>query len=216
MKIAWLFLCLVVLTGAQMAGRAGESGAGWSGSSDYDVAINEILADPPDGEDGDANGDGERNTYGDEFVEIYNAGSDTVNLRGWRLTDAAEVRHEFPDSIDVLLGPGQFATVFGGGVPVGFDGPVWVASTGRLSLNNGDDRVSLVSSLGDTVDAHSWGSEGGHNESLIRVPDGTGGWTRPSEQDWDWRFSPQAPNRGETATVGATWGRIKRRYGADG
>ena len=35
------------------------------------VVIDEILADPPTGSAGDANGDGTRNTYRDEFVEIF-------------------------------------------------------------------------------------------------------------------------------------------------
>jgi len=241
MKIAWLFLCLVAVVGRDMASRAEESEilgsspavstisvreapSGPSGGrAIHDgraikdgVAINEILADPPDGEDGDANQDGERSTYGDEFVEIFNAGPDTANLRGWRIADAVDVRHAFPESIDVILPPGQFLTIFGGGVPAGFDGAVWVASSGRLSLNNTDDRVALVSASGDTVDVHTYGAEAGHNESLIRVPDGSGEWTRPSLQEWDWRFSPQEPNRGETGIRDASWGQVKRQYHVHG
>ena len=55
--------------------------------ADSDVVINEVLADPPSGDAGDANRDGTRNTNEDEFVEILNTGSDTVDIGGWQLTD---------------------------------------------------------------------------------------------------------------------------------
>ncbi len=212
MKVAWLFLCLIVVVGSDIAGRAEESRSARLSRTHSDIAINEILADPPDGEDGDSNRDGVRNTYADEFVEIYNAGADTADLRGWRIVDATGVRHVFPDSIDVLLPPGRFVTIFGGGDPTGFDGMVWVASSGRLSLNNSEDIVGLISASGDTMDVHAYGSEAGRNESLIRVPDGSGEWTRPSVEEWEWFFSPQEPNRGETGTGTPTWGQVKRQY----
>ena len=212
MKVAWLFLFSLAVLGLTMAGRAEEPAYAVLYSGDSDVVINEILADPPEGDAGDANGDGIRQTYGDEFVEIFNAGPDTVDLRGWQIADATGVRHVFPDTVDVYLLPEHFVTVFGGGEPTGFLSGVWVASSGRLSLNNGDDRVALVSAWGDTLDVHSYGSEAGHNESIIRVPDGTGEWTTPSEQEWEWLFSPHEPNRGDTPAEGATWGRLKRQY----
>ncbi|MFC1526504.1 hypothetical protein ACFL6X_06815, partial [Candidatus Latescibacterota bacterium] len=51
------------------------------------VLIDEILADPPSGEEGDANGDGARHSYHDEFIELRNAGSDSVSVGGWRMGD---------------------------------------------------------------------------------------------------------------------------------
>ncbi len=213
MKVAWLFLCLIAVVGTDMAGRAEERDTARLTSG---IAINEVLADPPEGENGDANRDGQRNTYGDEFVELYNSGPDTTDLSGWYIADAVDIRHVFPDSIEVLLAPGQFLTVFGGGDPTGFDGAVWVASSGRLSLNNSDDVVALISTSGDTMDVHTYGAEAGRNESLIRVPDGSGDWTRPSVEDWDWLFSPQEPNRGDTSAGNVSWGEVKRQYFARG
>jgi len=46
-----------------------------------------VLADPAAGVEGDANGDGARHTYEDEFVEILNLGPTQVDLAGWRLGD---------------------------------------------------------------------------------------------------------------------------------
>ena len=51
------------------------------------VVIDEVLADPPSGNIGDANRDGARKTYEDEFIELYNTGPDIVSLAGWRLGD---------------------------------------------------------------------------------------------------------------------------------
>ena len=51
------------------------------------VVINEVLADPPSGDRGDANRDGIRDGNKDEFVEILNTGSDTIAIGGWELSD---------------------------------------------------------------------------------------------------------------------------------
>ncbi len=49
--------------------------------STYDLVINEIHADPSNsGLDGDANADCSYDTYDDEFVEIVNSGSSTIDL----------------------------------------------------------------------------------------------------------------------------------------
>ncbi len=82
-----------------------------------DVFVSEVLADPPSGLPGDANGDGERETYADEFVELRNAGPDTVDISGWRLGDddtAISGWFEFPMT---YLPPGARAVLFGGGTP---------------------------------------------------------------------------------------------------
>ena len=40
-----------------------------------------VLADPPSGTPGDANGDGTRSSSQDEFVELANVSSDPVDLQ---------------------------------------------------------------------------------------------------------------------------------------
>ena len=47
---------------------------GFASLAEATVVISEVLADPPTGEVGDANQDGQRDTYEDEFIELYNAG----------------------------------------------------------------------------------------------------------------------------------------------
>ena len=136
------------------------------------IVINEILADP-DPVNGDANGDGAVNTTQDEFVEIVNADTITVDLSGWTISDGSQIRHVFSNGLSLM--PGEFATVFAGGIPTGIPGAfVETASTTSLSLNNGGDAVALRDSFGNLVATYSYGAEGGNNVALGRNPDITG------------------------------------------
>lgn len=84
------------------------------------------------GAEGDANGDGDRDAIGDEFVEVINPHSRAIQLKGYMLVDsdawaksrdsravkrtkdgarADEVRFVFPE---LELKPGQIAVVFNG------------------------------------------------------------------------------------------------------
>lgn len=135
------------------------------------VVINEILADPAPGFLGDANQDGVRSASADEFIEILNYGSQTVDLAGWSLADASAARHIFPPQ--TLLFPYQYLAVFGGGTPQ-IDGILWqTASTGTLSLNNGNDTVSLFNAGAVIVDQVIYGSIADHDQSIVRFPEGT-------------------------------------------
>lgn len=126
------------------------------------LRITEILADPPDGDAGDANRDGERDPIEDEFVEIVNAGPTPVCLSGWALGDADDPeRHVFP--LGPALAPGGTVVVFGGGVPRGdFGGDVQTAAFGgRLSLTNEGDVVTLRDARDTVALQISWGDCGG-------------------------------------------------------
>jgi len=169
------------------------------------VAINEILACPQ----GDANGDGEIDVYEDEFVELYNAGPTDVDVSGWTLSDDDASGSEFAFPEGTVIPAGGFATLFGGGAPEGFSGPVFVDDRIGNGLSNSGDTVELRR-LGELIDEHTYGSEGNYGEALIRLPDGYGGWTRPSLEGFEWDYSPQASN-GESATwtTGWSWGAVK-------
>jgi hypothetical protein len=180
------------------------------GGSDSPIALNEILADPPAGLEGDANGDGVRSTSDDEFIEVINRSGEPQDITGWSLHDATGLRHEFGEG--GVLGPGEIFVVFGGGTPTGIPSGATVASTGGLSLNNTGDEVRLVNVQGVTADAHAYGSEAGADESLIRLPDGHGEWTRPSDAGFGWSFSPGAPNGSPSALPRESWARVKALY----
>lgn len=146
---------------------------------DNTLVINEILADPASGTDGDANGDGTRDGSQDEFVEIYNTGSQSVDLSGFAIEDGFGNRHTFPPGTS--LPPSTAVVVFGGGSPsASIPGVVQTASTGSLGLNNGGDTVTLLSASGGTLTSVSYGGEGGNNESLTRSPDFTGSFVQHS------------------------------------
>lgn len=108
--------------------------AAWASGEDRapGLVVTEVLFNVPR-EGGDANGDGERNATGDEFVELFNPTTATIDLAGYmicnRLTfDDAKtsrgVRFVFP-SVD--LPPGGVAVAFNGH---GWDpeGPVGTAA----------------------------------------------------------------------------------------
>lgn len=119
------------------------------------IVINEVLADPPTGDPGDANGDGTRNAAEDEFVELANVGDEPVDISGWMLGDDEGVGFTFPDGY--TLQPRDLIVVFGGGDVSGVPGydadplmtKVFSAdSTVGNGLANGGDIILLLSDDG--------------------------------------------------------------------
>ena len=136
-----------------------------------EVVINEILADVPLGPDGDANGDGVRSCWEDEFVELINRTDHTVNLGGCTLHDSYRETFAFPHPL--YLEPGQAVVVFGGGNPTGEFG-------GSIVLTVGEPYGLFLTNIGDTVtlrdceyvyDSVSYGYEGDSDQSLNRYPE---------------------------------------------
>lgn len=132
--------------------------------------INEIHADP-DTVFGDANADGSPDSLEDEFVEIVNVSTVSIDLAGWTIRDAGTLRHIFPTSSVIL--PGCSLVVFGGGAPQGTFGNslVQVASTGSLGLNDRGDMVYLYNANGDLITVYTYGVEANDNQSITRSPD---------------------------------------------
>ena len=80
------------------------------------LVFSEILMLP---EQVDANNDGVVDRHADAFVELTNTGADTLDLSGWMLGDDDIVVSQFyPFPDDVVLVPGGYVTIFGGGTPV--------------------------------------------------------------------------------------------------
>jgi len=134
------------------------------------VLINEFLADPPKGLEGDANNDGVSSTSNDEFIEIVNFGTSKTDISQWSIKDKVAVRHVFESG--TILEPYECIVVFGGGTPTGFEVKVNVASTGSLGLNNSGDNIALYDFNGGIKDSVIYNSEGNRNQSLTRYPDG--------------------------------------------
>jgi hypothetical protein len=174
-------------------------------SSAASLEITEILADPPAGPAGDANGDGRRDPQEDEFIEFVNTGNEPICLEGWTLGDAERPdRHVFPPGPP--LGPGEVLVVFGGGVPTGdFHGARVQWSDRGLGLSNAGDVLTLRDpsdailiqiSWGDADGARRamshWDGDLGFAASLVRAPGTGGSWQVHPELDGR-RFSPGSP-----------------------
>jgi hypothetical protein len=143
------------------------------------LIINEYLADPPDGAAGDANGDGSRDSSQDEFIEIVNTGSAPLDVGGFTISDAAQVRFTIPSG--KIIPAGESAVIFGGGTPTGdfgnaqAGGLVFSVGGAGLSLNNGGDTIILRDGLGVEIDRRDYPpGDGSANQSISRSPDITG------------------------------------------
>jgi hypothetical protein len=178
------------------------------------ISLNEVLADPPtasgDSTQGDVNRDGVGDAFEDEFIEIVNFGTSPVDISGWTLSDDDSPGSEFTFPAGTVVPSLGFVTLFGGGSPQGYHGLVFT-DDGRIGngLGNTGDTAELRRA-GTLVDVLVYGAEGGNNESMIRVPDGTGAWTTPGDEGFADPYTPHAPNGGGlTASQPGTWGKIK-------
>ena len=136
------------------------------------LVINEVLADQPNGDEGDVNGDGFIDADEDEFVELCNASGKDLRLDGWTVADGTAVRFTFPSG--TTLPRGKVAVVFGGGEAAALSGTgakVFVATDG-LRLANGGDTVVVRNATGAVIDRLVFGAEGGNDRSLVRGRDG--------------------------------------------
>ena len=140
-----------------------------------DLVINEFQADP-DADDGDANGDGSVNTSEDEFIEIYNASGAEIDITNYTIEDNDGIKHTFPKG--TILPTGAVIVVFGGGIPTGITSLAQVASAGALILNNGGDSITIKDASYTLVSTHTYGSEGGDDQSLARDTDLTGAFVK--------------------------------------
>lgn len=108
-----------------------------------------------------------------EWVELYNASSDTVNIIGWRIVDGwpqggipGHAGYYVPNTVDTLLAPGEYFTILTSAlgltktppnplIPSTFV-PDWDAcglASGNMGLNNDGDMLHLYDSSGVQVDS---------------------------------------------------------------
>jgi hypothetical protein len=140
-----------------------------------ELKVTEIMFDVPSSTAGDANGDGTRSSRWDEFVELYNAGTEVIDLSAYQLVEREGVAF-FTFPLNTTLAPGQFAVVFGGGIIDSFknipSGTLLFSNElvnsnsgfsnglGKSNLSNTSDRVMLVNPLlADTLFELYWGGD---------------------------------------------------------
>ena len=203
--VAFLFVVVCTITSLAPIGAA-------------QVRLNEILADPAT----DWDGDGEVNTKLDEWVEIINTGSGTVDLSNFRITDES-AGTDWRFTLSGTLAPGEVRVFFGSAVVE------WQAANGvsqfGLSLNNSGDTVYLYDVSGaspSVVDSKGYtGIEVTDDRSVGRLPNGDGAWvvfdalnpySGTAATPTGCMPSPGAPVECTTPVEVSTWGAIKSMY----
>lgn len=114
------------------------------------IVINEIESNDPDG--------------GNDWVEIYNAGTTEVDISGYYLLDNDETGHisdVTPVADGTILAPGEFYVFEGGS-----SGADFTFGLGK------DDTATVFNKDGVVIDSYSWTSHA--SGVYARIPDGTG------------------------------------------
>jgi len=155
------------------------------------LVLTEIHANPGIGVLGDTNGNGKRETYGDEFLEFYNSGSDTLDLSFYRITDdSIEVVSFFEFPSKTLLLPQAFLVVWGEKELLEQG---QLSAMGRIGdgLSNGGEQICLLVP-NDSTCVRTWKYDGSYSgDSWLN--DGREGWIRHSDSPVVERFSPGRP-----------------------
>ncbi|MDX2087005.1 MAG: lamin tail domain-containing protein [Kofleriaceae bacterium] len=120
-----------------------------------DLVINEVmLADGGETNNGvDTNCDGSLKNNADEFIELVNKSSKTLDLTGVTIDDSASLsgtqgpRHTFAAAASgsLTLAPGKAVVVWGGGSPACAGVTNWfvASSSGGLGLNDDGDTITV-------------------------------------------------------------------------
>lgn len=119
------------------------------------VAINEFVPRPGH----DWNNDGVVNT-GDEYIEILNHGTVSVNLSGYSLDDEVNVGSSPYSLPSITLDPGERIVFYG--------------SQTNLLLSDGGDGVRLLKPNGQLMDAFNYTVVYFPDQSFCRLPDNGG------------------------------------------
>ncbi|HEY3215445.1 MAG TPA: lamin tail domain-containing protein [Candidatus Eisenbacteria bacterium] len=181
------------------------------------LLLNEFLAGPAR----DWNGDGTFSSRDDEWVEVFNSGTVSLDLGGFLLTDGDSIPRY---ALSGTLAPGAWRLVYGR------DSYDWERANGfpafGLSLANTGDRVILWQvAAGETllVDSYAYTShEAASDRSMGRSPD-AGGWALFDGLNLYTGTTPPLGNGcaptpgnsnacGVTGTKSITWGKLKTLY----
>jgi len=134
------------------------------------VVLNEVLARPGS----DWNGDGKINAY-DEFIEIINRGSSSIDLLNWQLDDIAGEDADPYSLPSVTLQAGERIAIYG--------------YTSRIPLSDGGATVRLLKSNGQVADVVTYTVIKEADRSWCRLPE-NGFWNpncfpTPNEENTD-------------------------------
>ena len=183
------------------------------------VKLNEMIADP----NSDWDSDGVVNSKLDEWVEIINTGSNTVDLGVYRITDQSAGK-VYTNAISYSTSLGETRVIYGTQV-VAWQTANSVSAFG-FSLNNSGDTVYLYQVTAvDTsvVDSYPYATNQVKDDrSVGRYPDGGGTWAifdglNPyNGTDYPVASgclpSPGAVSNCPTPVKTSSWGQVKSKY----
>lgn len=171
------------------------------------IVLNEFLANVPPGDAGDANDDGTRHYHDDEFVELVNTSTQTVEMTGVTIIDGQDPRFTFDE---ICVPPLNGVVVFGGiepgaTPPEGDDFQSFVSDTWFRFAQNGG-QVVIRDAAGDDIADIEYGTH--PDGSLNLDPDLDGSVYRPhSELSEDGElFSPGRCYDGSSLSTGCDTG----------
>ncbi len=186
--------------------------------ADTTLMLNEFMAGPSR----DWDGNGVYSSRDDEWVEVVNTTSVTLDLGAFLITDADRIPRL---ALSGTLEPGGHRVVFGS------DSYAWEKAHGfpayGLSLSNTSDKVMLWEVAGaETLlaDSYAYASqEAASDRAVARSPDATGPWVLfDSLNPYSGTTPPLgtgcAPTPGEenrcttTPARASTWGRLRTLY----
>ncbi len=146
-----------------LAGNAisnGSAGFSFYTPQQYDIVIDEIMADPTP----------QVGLPNNEWIELRNTSGFSINLQGWRLADLSGQTGPMPNFI---LKPDSFVIVCtGSAVPALSSFGNTISVTSFPSLGNDGDQLSLTSATGKTIHAVQYSSSWYKNDLKK-----DGGWT---------------------------------------
>lgn len=194
---------------------------GGAGGAAAEILLNEVLSDPAR----DWNGSGAVSSRDDEWIEIINTGSTSVDLASFRLAGPDSVwRYEFSG----LLAPGAVRLV------TGRESYDWETVQGfpafglRLSNSGGEIMLfEMVSGVPVLRDCYAWvDHEADDDRSSGRAPDGGPSWLlfdglNPYSGSDEPAGSGCTPSPGTrqvcvTPVEAASWSTLKALYGSPG
>jgi hypothetical protein len=132
------------------------------------LVLNEFLPHPRS----DWNGDQTANV-GDEYIEIINVGTSSINIKNWKLDNGGSSRYTLPD---MTLLPKQIA--------------VFYRSETLVGLSDGGATVRLLNPSSTVIDAFTYPVVAEADQTWCRLPDGTGTWSFTCRPSPGWPNTP--------------------------
>ncbi len=110
--------------------------------------LNEALVNVPAGAKGDANGDGVRDAYDDEFVELVNRTDHVLDITGVSVRNGSTDKFSFGAT---CLPAHQAAVVFGGGEPPDLGDVLVRVAPRHFAFANGGGSVAIADADGQVL-----------------------------------------------------------------